>query len=89
MTHAPNTTVEHQAGGCRLCSVSLEDIQVAYLLCADCQRLARAAPALLAALKGLFTIIGEIEFDDWTNKADIEAQLDLAHIAIQAAKGDA
>ena len=51
MAHAPNTTVEHQAGGCRLCSVSLEDIQVAYLLCADCQRLARAGPALLEALK--------------------------------------
>ena len=47
------TTVEHQNMGCRLCSASLEDVasQVAYLLCAKCQRLARAAPDLLSALE--------------------------------------
>ncbi len=49
------TTVEHQAGGCRLCPVSLEDesTQVAYLLCPDCQPLARAARRLLRALKDI------------------------------------
>lgn len=47
-----------------------------------------AAPRLLEALKGLFTIVGEglIEGDfDNANRADIEAQHDLAHAAIQAA----
>ena len=49
-------------------------------------RLIASAPALLEALKDLFTIIGEIEFDDWVNKADIEARLDIARAAIEAAK---
>ena len=50
------TTVEHQAGGCRLCSISLEDesTQVAFLLCPDCQRLARAATGLLKVLSQIY-----------------------------------
>lgn len=46
------TTVEHQNMGCRLCSTACQNgNQTAYLLCPNCQVLAKAAPDLLAALE--------------------------------------
>ena len=74
------TTVEHQAGGCRLCSVSLEDesTQVAYLLCPDCQHLARAARDLLEALKNVLPYAEAFDpfeygrFGEPTQEADIQ-----------------